>query len=153
MLSASSCGHFIVARTCESKVACKISAFCSKSCFWMFNWWFQKLGELEPTPDRLALTFEFVRSQKDSFYDEKHEEKHIWRTCDANVTHIWRTVDAHLTHISRISCRKNDYKWHLRLPWFYTETMIQRYSDTTIQRHNDTTIQRYNDTAIQRIHT
>ena len=36
----------------------------------MFNWWFQKLGGSEPTPHGLALTFEFVRSKKGSFYDE-----------------------------------------------------------------------------------
>ena len=44
--------------------------FCNKSSFWMFNWWFQKLGVSEPTPDGLALTFEFVRSKKGWFCDE-----------------------------------------------------------------------------------
>ena len=36
----------------------------------MFNCWFQKLGGSEPTPDGLALTFEFVRSKKGSLYEE-----------------------------------------------------------------------------------
>ena len=37
----------------------------------MFDWWFQKLGGSEPTPDGLALTFEFVRSKKGSLHEEK----------------------------------------------------------------------------------
>ena len=57
-------------RTHQKKAACNFSDVCSKSCFWMFDWWFQKLGGSEPTPDGLALTFEFVRSKKCSFYDE-----------------------------------------------------------------------------------
>ena len=36
----------------------------------MFNRWFQKLGVSEPTLDGLALTFEFVRSKKGSFYEK-----------------------------------------------------------------------------------
>ena len=35
----------------------------------MFNGWFQKLGGSEPTPDGLALTFEFVRSKLGSLYE------------------------------------------------------------------------------------
>ena len=57
-------------RTHQKKAACNFSDVCSKSCFWMFDWWFQKLGGSEPTLDGLALTFEFVRSKKGSFYDE-----------------------------------------------------------------------------------
>ena len=48
----------------------QIFVFFSKSCFWMFDWWFQTLGGSEPTPDGLALTFEFVRSKKGWFCDE-----------------------------------------------------------------------------------
>ena len=57
-------------RTHQKKAACNFSDVCSKSCFWMFDWWFQKLGGSEPTPDGLALTFEFVRSKKGWFCDE-----------------------------------------------------------------------------------
>ena len=57
-------------RTHRKNGRMQIFWFYSKSRFWMFDWWFQKLGESEPTPDRLALTFEFVRSKKSSFYDE-----------------------------------------------------------------------------------
>ena len=72
---------------CVSKAACKFSVFCNKSCFWMFNWWFQKLGGSEPTPDGLALTFEFVRSRKGSFYDEN----------------IKKNINA--------ECQTKEYKW------------------------------------------
>ena len=48
---------------CESKVACNISVFCSNSRFWKFDWRFQKLGVSDPTPTRLALHFEFFKSQ------------------------------------------------------------------------------------------
>ena len=79
-------------RTHQKKAACKFSDFCCKSCFWMFDWWFQKLGGSEPTPDGLALTFEFVRSQKGSFYDENTKKNLValWggqksmKTADAN---------------------------------------------------------------------
>ena len=40
-------------------------------------WWFQKLGASEPTPDGLALTFEFVRSKKGSFYDENTKNNSV----------------------------------------------------------------------------
>ena len=78
-------------RTHQKKAACNFSDFCSKSCFWMFDWWFQKLGGSEPTPDGLALTFEFVRSKKGSFYDENTKKNLValWgqksmKTADAN---------------------------------------------------------------------
>ena len=54
----------------KKRAPLNFSDVCSKSCFWMFEWWFQKLGGSEPTPDGLALTFEFVKSKKGSFYDE-----------------------------------------------------------------------------------
>ena len=62
-------------RTHQKKAACNFSDVCSKSCFWMFDWWFQKLGGSEPTPDGLALTFEFVRSKKRFILWWKHKEQ------------------------------------------------------------------------------
>ena len=58
--------------SCESKVACNFSVFCSNSCFWKFDWWFQQLGVSDPTPTGLALDFELFNPKKVNFLSGSH---------------------------------------------------------------------------------
>ena len=67
----------------------------------MFDWWFQKLGGSEPTPDGLALTFEFVRSKKGSFYDEntKNNLVDLWGSKNQRKHHL-RIQEGHFLKIA-----------------------------------------------------
>ena len=126
-------------RTHQKKAACKFSDFCSKSCFWMFDWWFQKLGGSEPTPDGLALTFEFVRSKKGSLYEENVKIMMYVCNCSYIVSFVvkspsggknpWKTAPANPRRALFEKCFKSWFDtvrwWGMSyFFWFAPESLI-----------------------------